>query len=349
MYQIHLDDLEDLAIGASILGSGGGGDPTYDLLQTQVMIERHGPVTIISAEELQPEDLVVPVAIMGAPLISIEKIVGGNEIQQLIHLIEQQKGFRKVTALMPGEIGGGNAFTPLSAAAKLGLPVLDADTIGRAFPQLQMSSCNLYGINPSPAFVCDSLGNSVTVHANDANSLEQLLRHIVVAMGSSASIALYLMTGKQAQSCTVHGTITQALQLGRQVRRAVETHQDVANAIFEVTTGKKIATGTLIDIDQNIQNGFLSGSASLQTEDGIITILYQNEYLMATQQGKTVAMTPDIITLLEQGTGRPITSERLRYGMRVDLITLEAPPLWKTPEGLSLVGPQIFGYQRSTP
>jgi DUF917 family protein len=38
------------------------------------------------------------------------------------------------------EIGGGNGIQPLMAAAHLGLPVVDADTMGRAYPEAQMTS-----------------------------------------------------------------------------------------------------------------------------------------------------------------------------------------------------------------
>ena len=43
---------------------------------------------------------------------------------------------------MPAETGGINSFAPLVAGANLGLPVLDADGMGRAFPELQV--CHLH-------------------------------------------------------------------------------------------------------------------------------------------------------------------------------------------------------------
>ena len=39
---------------------------------------------------------------------------------------------------MPIEAGGVNSLLPLALAARLGLPVIDADGMGRAFPELQM-------------------------------------------------------------------------------------------------------------------------------------------------------------------------------------------------------------------
>ena len=39
---------------------------------------------------------------------------------------------------MSCEIGGGNGLEPLAIGARMGLPVVDADFMGRAFPELQV-------------------------------------------------------------------------------------------------------------------------------------------------------------------------------------------------------------------
>ena len=42
-------------------------------------------------------------------------------------------------AVMSCEIGGGNGLEPLAIGARMGLPVVDADFMGRAFPELQVT------------------------------------------------------------------------------------------------------------------------------------------------------------------------------------------------------------------
>lgn len=42
-----------------------------------------------------------------------------------------------LAAVMAGEVGGGNGIEPLVVGARLGLPVVDGDLMGRAFPELQ--------------------------------------------------------------------------------------------------------------------------------------------------------------------------------------------------------------------
>jgi len=47
---------------------------------------------------------------------------------------------------------------------------------------------------------------------------------------------------------------------------------------------------------------------------------------------------------LDSESGRPITTERLRYGLRVLVIGIPCNEKWRTPKGLETVGPRYFGY-----
>ena len=138
------------------------------LMAKQYMLQ-YGPVNVISVEELKGDDLVVPLSMMGAPLINMERILSGKELDALLTTVERRLG-RKPTVLMAAEIGGANAITPLLIAAKWGIPVLDADMIGRAFPELQMSSCYLKGLKPTPAVMADCLGNTVVIETECAHT-----------------------------------------------------------------------------------------------------------------------------------------------------------------------------------
>lgn len=343
MKNLTIHDLEYLALGSTILGSGGGGNPVYEILMAQHEMGKYGPVRLLDVNELQPHDLIVPVGFMGAPLVSLEKLPSGREFVQLLQFLEKILG-RPVTAILPAEIGGANAFAPLLVAGRLGLPVVDADTLGRAFPQLQMSSCNLMQISAAPAFLADGMGNVVMVQAADASTLERIARHVTMSMGSSCAAAIYLMDGIQAKRAVIPGTLSQAIALGRFIAEARVRSADPIIALVENGKGRLLGQGTLVDINQSIKNGFLEGTVKILSSQGIIEVLYQNEYLLARQEDRVLATTPDILMLFESESATPITSDSLRYGQRVALVGLPAPDLWKSPEGLALVGPRFFGY-----
>lgn len=322
MKLLTIEQLDDLARGAAILGSGGGGSPTYNKLITRHMMEQHGPVQLLSVEELPDDAHVVPVAFMGAPLVALEKIPSRGEFAAIF-----AKMPKKPTVLMAAEIGGANAFTPLWVGAMLGIPVLDADTIGRAFPQLQMSVCTIHGIKPSPAYLADNFNNVVEIQSHDAHRLETLARHITIGMGSRASVALYTMSGAQAKQVVVAGSVSRAIKMGR------------------MPEGKHLASGMISDVDHKVENGFLVGTTCLHTTQGDFNLDYQNEFLRVRHKGRALALTPDIITLIEQDSGMPVTTANLQYGLRVDLMILEPPAIWRSPKGMELVGPKIFGYE----
>lgn len=344
MNQITHNDIDSLAIGSTILGSGGGGDPGNELLMAKHALEKNGPVKLIGVEELNSEDLIVPVAFMGAPLISLEKLSNGKEFDALLKLIEKTFG-KKPDALLPAEIGGSNALTPFLIAGKHQLPVVDADTIGRAFPELQMSSCNLKGVSPSPSFIGDSQGNAVMINGKDAHALENLARHVTVGMGSSAAIAIYLMSGAQTKTSVEPGTINRAIKIGKAIQEARKSSTDPIQALLKATNGKLIGRGTIVDVDQQVVGGFLNGTTSISDGNQSVKVLYQNEYLLAKSEENVLATTPDILALLDTETGEAITSESLRYGLRVALVSLPAPSIWTTLEGLDLVGPRCFGFE----
>ncbi|MEP7026435.1 MAG: DUF917 domain-containing protein, partial [Actinomycetota bacterium] len=142
--------LRALARGCAVLGAGGGGDPYLGLLQALQATEDFGPVPLVDLDELPDESLVMPCGGIGAPTVSIEKIENGDEGDRLRDQLEYMTG-RKVAALMAAEIGGANGLLPIAWAARMRLPIVDADGMGRAFPEVPQVAMHLAGISPSPA------------------------------------------------------------------------------------------------------------------------------------------------------------------------------------------------------
>jgi len=57
---------------------------------------------------------------------------------------------RKIDAVLCGEAGGINSTTPFVVAAASGLPLVDGDGMGRAYPELQMETFTLHGVSATP-------------------------------------------------------------------------------------------------------------------------------------------------------------------------------------------------------
>lgn len=345
MREIDVSDLDDLARGAGILGTGGGGDPYLGKLLAEAAIARHGPVTLVAVDEVPPDAVVVPVSMLGAPTVGTEKLPNGTETLAALRALERARG-TEATHLVPIEIGGMNSLVPLALAAETGLPVVDGDAMGRAFPEAQMVLPTLAGIPASPMAVADDKGNTLVLDAVSSLWAERIARAVCVATGCSVFTADTVMTGAQLSDGLVAGTITLAQQLGAAVRTARAEHTNPVTAVAGLTGGVHLLTGKVTDVHRTTSGGFARGNATVAGADGQLRLSFQNEFLLAERDGEVVATTPDLICALETDTGEPVTTEAMRYGFRVTVLGIPCDPRWTTPAGLELVGPRYFGYDR---
>lgn len=340
---IEAGDVADIATGAAILGSGGGGDPYIGRLIAQQAIRDHGPVTLVGLDELPDDALIIPVAMMGAPTVLVEKIPSASQLADAVDAIAGYLG-RPPAFVGCDEIGGVNATIPIAAAAQLSVPLVDGDTMGRAFPELQMALPGLIGVSASPMSIVDERGNRGIIETLDNHWTERLARQLTIEMGSSAAISTYVLTGAQARQGYVPRTLTLAGELGAALRRAQEAHADPVTAVVSAIGGRRLADGKLTDVERRTHTGFARGTATVETSDGTAVISFQNENLMARIGDEVAATTPDLIIILERDTGEPVTTEALRYGQRVSVIAAPADERWHSEGGIGLAGPRYFGY-----
>ena len=323
--RIEIADAVDFARGAAFLGTGGGGDPYIGRLLLEQALRDKGPANVIPVTDLDDDALVVPLAGMGAPTVIIEKIIGFGEGERVLRALEQRLG-RKATAIMSAEIGGLNALFPVAMAAHLGLPVVDGDGMGRAFPELQMVTFNIHGQRAAPMVMGNEYGDTVLVEADDNLRVERLARPVVVPMGGLCMLALYSMSGQAAKACTIRGTLSLALGIGRALGAARRAQQDPFAALLAFLRGTEyyrhcriLFDGKIVDLRRETQRGWAIGKVVIEDLAGRehLEIEFRNEYLRALRAGRTVAIVPDLISILDRETGEPITTENLKYGQRV--------------------------------
>ena len=341
--------LEALAIGAGILGTGGGGSPYLSKIIVGHMLKDGYEVPVISLAELEDDALVASCGGVGAPTVGVERMGEGWEMYRSLRALESYVG-KPATHMIAAEIGGGNSLAPIKVAIQAGLPVVDGDAMGRAFPELQMDTFCIYGVRPTPAAISDVRGHvAVFDGIDDARDLEYYVRQTTVQMGGGSGAAGPLLTGIEAKRTAIPGTLTFAVLLGEAVIAARKEHRDPVQAAADLAGGVRLFTGKITDVDRRFAAGFARGNLKL---DGLgadtgrtVGIDFQNENLVATDdQGTVLCSVPDLICIVDAETAEPITTEMLRYGLRVAVIGIPAPHLIATPEALEVVGPAAFGY-----
>ncbi|MEM9563054.1 MAG: DUF917 domain-containing protein [Actinomycetota bacterium] len=337
-------ELDWLTLGAAVFGAGGGGDPLLGNLMARRAVEESGPVQLIDLDDLDDDDLILPAAMVGAPTVMAEKFASGDEGERLRAAIEAQLG-RRVAAYSSGELGGINGVLPLTWAARSGLPVVDCDLMGRAFPELQMTTAAIAGIDISPVVMTDERGNVVSFTTVTAKWAETLVRTVVGAMGGEASMCLYPMTVAQARLGAVPKSMSRAIEVGRLLLEATD---DPIGTLCAAVQGFPLVEGKVADVDRQTTDGFAKGSAVIEgtgrDAGRLLRMEFQNENAVLMEDGKVQATVPDIITVVDVHTARPIVTEQLRYGQRVVVIALPCDPVWRSPEALAVVGPRAFSY-----
>lgn len=340
------ESIDKIAVGAAVLGTGGGGDPYIGKLVAKQAIKNYGPVKMISVDELKEDDLVVPVSGMGAPTIDIEKLMSEIELTTPLEKMEEILG-RKVDVIIPIEVGGVNSLMPIAVAAKKGLPILDADAMGRAFPEAQMVTFYLAGYETSPITMADEKGNCVVLYPTDAIAAENLARALTVEMGGSSSITDYHLSGEEVKKAAIRDTLTMAEKIGEILMENKSDSKAGISKVLDLLNGYKLFEGKIVDIKRELEGGFTRGHAffkGINEYDGDYSILFQNEHLIAKEGEEVLCTTPDLIAILDLETGLPITTERMRYGSRVVAVAFPCNKMWRTEKGIETVGPKYFGY-----
>lgn len=350
--EITAEDIEHLAVGAWVLGTGGGGSPYLGLLNLRRLYAEGHRVQLMSPHDLADDDHVAVVSNMGAPLVGQERLADSRNIARAVEMSQEINGFR-YRAVMSVEIGGGNGMQALMAAAHLGIPVVDADCMGRAFPEAQMTSVAIGGLKPYPCTLYDPRGiEAVVTKVPSWKWMERASRKICVEMGSIASTCKAPRTGREVKDWGIHHTTTKAIRIGRTMAQANRRHEDPIAALIATEGGKRLFTGKVVDVERRTTEGFLRGRTVIEGVDADrgsrLEVAFQNEWIVAwrdgRESGEVVATTPELICLLDSVSGHGLGTETIRYGQRVTVIAMEAPAVLVTPAGLAHVGPRAFGY-----
>lgn len=340
--KIYEKDVNTLMLGASFLGTGGGGDPYIGGLMLKRELEKHGYVEVIKDYKgISTNSIVLGSAMMGAPIVMIEKVPGGSESKKAFETWAKAMN-TQVDYITPLEIGGLNSTIPLIVSLQTGIPVLDGDGMGRAFPELQMTTFYIYGVNATPVVVFDERGNVAIIDAVDGLWAEKIARVVTLRYGGSAYIALYGMNLQTYINSAILNTLSKILTIGELLK------EKKLDEILELAHGFELFQGKVVDVYRRVEKGFSRGYVVI---DGLnensgrqMRIDFQNEFLVAKEDDRILATVPDLIIVLDMFTYNPITTDRLKYGQRVLVVGVPADDKWRSEKALKVVGPKYFGY-----
>lgn len=340
MFDVSAPMLDELSVGASALGAGGGGQVWTQQVVLKDAIRHAGRPRVIGLDELDTDDLVLPIGLIGAPTAMLEVLPGPAEVERAITAAESAYG-RRVVALMPLETAGANGIFPLSASAWTGLPCVDADGMGRAFPTLSTTSFALAGVPECPVILTGCSKRVVTLWGSQGPETERLVRACVREMGLVAVITAYAMSGRQAVQAAIGGSISECLRWGGVFANA---HNAGFDERIAAQGGKLLFEGTVVDTARNSSG--VGGSITIEhlaTPARLLRVEWRTENIVAMEDGQAVATCPDIIVLTDLTTTRIRLAESISTHTPLRVCVVPSAPVWQTDSGLALAGPRAFG------
>ena len=163
VWYVSAVDLEFIASGAGVLGTGGGGSPYIQYLIGLAVLanQRKEKMRIVSADKMADTDLCVLASWYGAPSVTNERVSAGSEMVSAVEGSLEILGRNNFHSMMPGEIGGGNGLASFPTAVYYDVPVIDGDLMGRAYPSIEHGMLKYSPFNLPGDFLKGAIRNTV--------------------------------------------------------------------------------------------------------------------------------------------------------------------------------------------
>jgi DUF917 family protein len=342
--------IEDLVVGTTILGTGGGGSPQVgrEVLESDLKAGRR--LRIVNLDEISDESLLVSPYYIGSVAPDVrpsKKVTIADPFVLALESVERYFG-RKVAATAATELGGGNTAAALHVASQLGIPMVDGDLLGRAGPELHQSTTHVFGASMAPSVVVSETGNVVFIERYaDIDDYESLARYVAVLAGGHAAVIDTPLTKSTAAKILIKDTISRSIAVGKAVRQALQDRHDPVDAVRNILGGWLLFRGTVEKYEWRNERGFLFGDVTLsgnkEWQGQSLRSWIKNEHIFAWLGSKPIVMPPDLIMFLDH-SGHGITNDALKSGLEVSVVAAKAPEVWRTAKGLEFFGPKRFGF-----
>lgn len=351
MYKISsVQEIEDLVRGATVLGTGGGGSPAEGLRLLKEALETRGEISFIDVDELADDSVVVSPYYIGtiAPTAKTRKPVKFEDPMALAFERMERVLGRKIGAVIACEIGGANTPVAINIGAKVGLPAVDGDLLGRSAPELHQCTVHVFDAPMCPSVIATETGNVVVIERYaDIDDYEAVARYVSALAGRFAAAVDTPMTKDLAKKAVVRNTISKCVNIGKVIRESREKGENPVEAVVKVLGGWKIFGGIVKKYTWADEGGFLVGEVLVDGVDKwqghTLRSWIKNEHIMAWMDDNPLVMPPDMISFLLD-SGEAVTNTDLKEGMSVHVVAAKAPEVWRTPKGLELFGPKHFGF-----
>ncbi len=354
------EDILDILMGGTILGTGGGGDLAEGIGYIDAALAEGKTFDLVSLDTVPDDALICTPYLLGAisDLPADEKAqyarlprTDQTPILLAYQRFQDHMG-QPFYGTVPCEMGGSNTAVAMFAAAMSGHKIIDADPAGRAVPEITHSTYYIAGLPAAPIVLANAFGEvTILEHIADDMRAEAVVRALCVVSENDISAIDHALPAHVLREAIIPGTLSKALTLGRAFRTALTEGKDTAQVVAAEGHGAVVFRGAISDCDWRTEGGFTLGSITIGGTDAhagqSYRISLKNENLVSWLDDEVHATIPDLICLFDSDTGQPVQNPDYRTGQSVAVVVLPAPAPFLTEKGLACFGPAYVGLDQA--
>lgn len=328
MRELTTKDARYAVLGGGVLACGGGGWKHHGELMGSLATQLNRPI-LAHPDELPADTWVATVTAIGAPAAKnweIRPVDYVHALQELMRVTDVP-----ITAVMTAQNGYSTTVNGWIQSAVLGVTVLDTAGDVRAHPTGKLGGLGLAeradyeSVQVVSGGNRDLHGHFVSVNRGNLNTVDDVLRDISVRTGGFIASARNPVELDWVKNNGAHGSISLALDLGRNMAIAADRGGDaVVEAVAETLTATIVDQGPLVlQTPTETRGGWDRGT--LHVGDHAVT--YLNEYMAVDNADGRVATYPDTIVIIDKATGEALAVKDAAAGMNVALLVSRAGTL----------------------
>ena len=220
MKRLYEQDILEILYGATLLGAGGGGPLKFgiDMLNRAKEEGNEIAVDLIDIEEVGEDDYCAMVAALGSPVAMLDTSLPMFGPDAVYAFKAFQKASlaegKKVKYLYSGEMGGMNTFVPILVAilsdkdVDKRIKLVDADSNGRAVPELNTTLNSFYGHPPTPMGLGSVNGDEIAVYPVSDHAGEQIARQMCMLYDMRIGFSTWGMSKAEIKEALALGCIS---------------------------------------------------------------------------------------------------------------------------------------------
>jgi len=355
-----IQDCEDLLEGAMWMGAGGGGSFESGMAILEEALADELPLEWVDAGSIPNDVWSATVGIHGSitplsPEVLDEARSAGlsddldewypvTAVKELGASLGHEYG-----CIVAPELGPESVSIALAVGARMGVPVVDGDYVGRAVPEETQATYCLFEKQRILFAGVDRWGNRAFVsHAANTFALERMAKMLAIAAYGEIAVATTPLIASEMKAILISGTLSTCFRIGKALRAARASGRDPIAAGLDAAGGWRLFEGTITGLTTEDRDGYLFGDVEVSGESDYsghtLKVWFKNENLVSWLDGEPWVCSPDILTFVERENGRGIYNSALKAGGQVVAVGLRGPEVFRSQAGLALNGPRYFGF-----